>query len=289
MRIPFVIETINLTKIYKDGTLALNEVSFKSSAKVLTVLGRNGAGKTTLTRILSTQLLPTRGEAYINGYHVVKDAKKVREITTSIPQEARPIGMASPEEHLLMFLTAKGFSLHEAKELTRKTLKEVGLWEVRGKPSDELSGGMKRKIFVAMALASNSEVVLLDEPTVGLDPYSRTEVWSILKEMRSKIVLTTHYMEEAEELSEEVILLHKGRLIAKGSVKELLSKFEGKVRVEGIGNIQVGKLRISYVNKEEAVNYLGKYIVKPITLEDLFIVYAGEGLSDEEGLHNSLH
>jgi hypothetical protein len=87
-------------------------------------------------------------------------------------------------------------------------------------------------------------------------------------------------MEEAEELSDEVVLLHKGKLIAKGSVKELLSKFENKVRVEGIGDLLVGKLRISYVDREEAVKYLGKYIVKPITLEDLFIIYSGETLED---------
>jgi len=275
-----VIETINLSKVYKDGTVALDDVTFKFSGKVLTLLGRNGAGKTTLTRILSTQLLPTKGEVYVEGYDVVKEANRVRKIITSIPQEAQPIGMASPFEHLLMFLTAKGFSIKEAEENARKVLKEVGLWEVKDKPSDELSGGMKRKIFVAMALASNSEVVFLDEPTTGLDPYSRTEVWSVLKSMKSKIVLTTHYMEEAEELSEEVILLHKGKIIAKGAIPSLLEKFNGKVRVEGVGDIKVGRLRISYVDKEEAKNYIGKYVVKPITLEDLFIIYAGESLEE---------
>lgn len=276
-----MIETINLTKIYKDGTIALDNVTFTSNSKVLTLLGRNGAGKTTLTKVLSTQLLPTKGEAYIEGYEVVKDANKVRKIITSIPQEAHPVGMASPYEHLLMFLTAKGMSLKEAEKVSREALKEVGLWEVKDKPSDELSGGMKRKIFVAMALASNSEIVFLDEPTTGLDPYSRTEIWSVLKTMRSKIVLTTHYMEEAEELSDEVILLHKGKIIAKGSITSLLENLKDKVRVEGIGEITVGRLKISYVNKEDASKYVGKYVVKPVTLEDLFILYAGERLEEE--------
>ncbi|BFH72858.1 ABC transporter ATP-binding protein [Sulfurisphaera javensis] len=275
-----MIETINLTKIYKDGTVALDNISFSSNSRVLTLLGRNGAGKTTLTRILSTQLLPTRGEAYIEGYHIVKDANKVRKIITSIPQEAQPVGMASPYEHLIMFLTAKGNSLSEAERISRDVLKEVGLWESKDKPSDELSGGMKRKIFVAMALASNSEVVFLDEPTTGLDPYSRTEIWSILKTMKSKIVLTTHYMEEAEELSDDIILLHKGKIIAKGTIDSLLYKLKDKVRVEGVGDIKVGRLRISYVDKEDASKYLGKYVVKPITLEDLFILYTGESLEE---------
>ena len=275
-----MIEVINLTKRYKDGTVALDNLSFTTNVKNITILGRNGAGKTTLTRILSTQLLPTEGTARVEGFDVVKEAKKVRKIIASIPQEAQPYGMATPYEHLIMYLTARGVSMSEASEIARKTLKEIGLWEVKDKPADYLSGGMKRKIFVAMALASNAEVILLDEPTVGLDPYSRTEVWSILKESDSKLVLTTHYMEEAEELSDEVVLLHKGRLIAKGSVEDLLSKFKNKVRVEGIGDLTVGKLRIMYVDRDEAVNYVGKYVVKPVTLEDLFIIYSGEGLED---------
>ncbi|QGA68019.1 ABC transporter ATP-binding protein [Sulfolobus sp. E11-6] len=275
-----MLETINLTKIYKDGTIALDNLTFMANSRVVTLLGRNGAGKTTLTRILSTQLLPTSGIARVEGYDVVKDAKKVRKIIASIPQEAKPIGIASPMEHLVMYLTSRGLSFKEATEISRNALKEVGLWEAKDKPSDELSGGMKRKIFVAMALASNAELVLLDEPTTGLDPYSRLEVWSILKSIKSKILLTTHYMEEAEELSDEVILLHKGKLIAKGSIKELLAKFDNKVRVEGIGEYKIGRLRISYVDRNEASDYVGKYVIKPITLEDLFIIYGGESLED---------
>lgn len=275
-----MIEAINLTKIYKDGIKALDNLTFSSNARVVTLLGRNGAGKTTLTRILSTQLLPTSGLARVEGYDVVKDANKVRKMIASIPQEAKPVGIASPMEHLVMYLTARGFSFKDANEVSRKVLKEVGLWEVKDKPSDELSGGMKRKIFVAMALAANAEVVLLDEPTTGLDPYSRLEVWSILKSIKSKIVLTTHYMEEAQELSDEVILLNKGRLIAKGSIEELLSRFKDKVRVEGIGDIKIGRLRISYIDRDKATDFIGKYVIKPITLEDMFIIYGGESLED---------
>ncbi|AAK43268.1 ABC transporter ATP-binding protein [Saccharolobus solfataricus] len=275
-----MLETINLTKIYRDGTVALDNLTFSANTRVVTLLGRNGAGKTTLTRILSTQLLPTSGIARVEGYDVVKDARKVRKIIASIPQEAKSIGIASPMEHLIMYLTARGLSFKEATEISRSALKEVGLWEVRDKPSDELSGGMKRKIFVAMALASNAELVLLDEPTTGLDPYSRLEVWSVLKSIKSKILLTTHYMEEAEELSDEVILLHKGKLIAKGSIKELLTKFDNKVRIEGIGEYKIGRLRISYVDRNEASDYVGKYVIKPITLEDLFIIYGGESLEE---------
>ncbi len=273
-----MIEVFHLIKVYKGGVKALDDLTFSSSVKRLTLLGNNGAGKTTLVRILSTQLLPTSGIARVEGYDVVKDAKKLRKIISSIPQEAQPVGIASPFEHVVMYLTARGFSFKDAYESARKALKEVNLWEFKDKPADELSGGMKRKIFVAMALASNAEVIFLDEPTVGLDPLSRMEVWSIIKSIPSKVILTTHYMEEAEELSEEIVMLRKGKVILKGNLRELLSKFKDMVRVEGIGDLKVGLMNIMYVNREEAAKYVGKYPIKPVTLEDLFIIYAGENL-----------
>ncbi|MEM3863447.1 MAG: ABC transporter ATP-binding protein, partial [Metallosphaera sp.] len=144
-----MIDVNGLSKVYKDGTVALDSVSFSSSAKVLSVLGRNGAGKTTMMRILSTQLLPSSGSARILGIDVVKEAKKLRSLIVSIPQEAKPIGFASPLEHITMFLTARGMSISTSLEEARRALKEIGLWEVRDKPCDDLSGGMKRKVFVA--------------------------------------------------------------------------------------------------------------------------------------------
>lgn len=271
-----MIEVFQLTKIYKGGLRALDNLTFSSSVKRLTLLGNNGAGKTTLIRILSTQLLPTSGSARVEGYDAIKDAKKLRKIIASIPQESQPVGIATPFEHLIMYLTARGFSFHDASEVARKVLKEVGLWDFRDKPSDELSGGMKRKIFVAMALASDVEVIFLDEPTIGLDPFSRMEVWSMIKAIDSKIILTTHYMEEAQELSEEIVMLRKGKLILQSKVWELLEKFKNTVKVEGIGDIKVGLTRVMYISKEEAQKYVGKYSIKPITLEDLFIIYGGE-------------
>lgn len=273
-----MIEVFQLTKVYKGGVRALDNLTFNSSVKRLTLLGNNGAGKTTLIKILSTQLLPTSGSARVEGYDVVKDAKKLRRIIASIPQEAQPVGIATPFEHLVMYLTARGFSFSDASGVARKVLKDVGLWDFKDKPSDELSGGMKRKIFVAMALASNAEVIFLDEPTIGLDPLSRMEVWSMIKAIDSKIILTTHYMEEAEELSGEIVMLKKGKVILQGKVGELMEKFKNIVRVEGIGDIKVGLTKVMYVNKEEAQRYVGKYPIKPVTLEDLFIIYGGEML-----------
>ncbi|QKR00245.1 ABC transporter ATP-binding protein [Metallosphaera tengchongensis] len=271
-----MIEVEDLTKIYRDGTVALNGVTFSSYSKVLSVLGRNGAGKTTLMRILSTQLLPTKGVARILGLDVVKEDRRLRDLIVSIPQEAKPVGFASPLEHLTMFLTARGSSISNALEDSRRALKEIGLWEVKDKPCDDLSGGMKRKVFVAMALASNAELIFLDEPTTGLDPISRLEVWSVIRTIRSKVVLTTHYMEEAEELSQEIVMLGKGKVIAKGTKEELLAPLKGKVRVEGIGDRVIGRTQITYMDKESAREIVGKAVIKPVSLEDLFIINGEE-------------
>ncbi|BCU67170.1 multidrug ABC transporter ATP-binding protein [Sulfolobales archaeon HS-7] len=272
-----MIETFELTKRYDDGTIALNSLTMKLDSKISCLIGRNGAGKTTLTRILSTQLKPTSGKAVINGYDIERDRKTLRKKITSIPQEAKPMGIASPLEHVTMYLTAKGMSFRDAVREAKVALEAVGLGEVIDKPTDELSGGMKRKIFVAMAISSNTDVVFLDEPTTGLDPISRMEVWSAVREIRSKILLTTHYMEEAQELCGQIAILDRGKLRGLGTVNELLEPLKGKVRVEGMGDIIIGKTRLSYVDKTKASELLDKNVtLKPITLEDVFITMGVE-------------
>jgi ABC-2 type transport system ATP-binding protein len=140
-----------------------------------------------------------------------------------------------------------------------------------------MSGGMKRKMFVAIALASNADLVFLDEPTTGLDPLSRLEVWSAIKKLSGNVLLTTHYMEEAENLSERVYLQDSGHIIDRGTVKQLLSRFSGKVRVESQTEIsdsfRIGGLYIKYDDLENSESYIreGKN-VKKITLDDLFIM-----------------
>ena len=203
-----MIEVRDLTKRYGDGTVAIARLSLRLDRRITTVSGRNGAGKTTLIRILSTQLLPSSGTARIGELDVVKDVNLVRDMISSIPQDAKVLGIASPMDHVMMYLNARGLPPAEIDGLAEKALRELGLWHVRDKPAADLSGGMRRKIFTAMAIASKAEVIFLDEPTTGLDPISRIEVWSAIKKLRSSsIIITTHYMEEAKELSDEVVLL----------------------------------------------------------------------------------
>ena len=271
-----MIESSALKKQYSNGKYALKEVSFTLNKKITSIIGRNGAGKTTLLRILSTQLLPTSGSASINGYDIIKDAEKIRGITVSIPQESRPVYYRTTFDSVRLYLSARGMGVSDANKAALVAIKKVGLWGVRNNPSYELSGGMKRKMFVAMALAANADIVFLDEPTTALDPLSRLEVWSAIKELKGQVVLTTHYMEEAEALSDEVIMFEDGKILAQGEVKELLKPFKGMVRVESKKKTKsaykVGNTWISYVKKEKAESFVIEGdIIKPITLDDIFI------------------
>ncbi len=271
-----MIEVVGLTKRYGDGTVALNKVSFKLDKKITSIIGRNGAGKTTLMRILSTQLLPSSGRALINGIDVIKDPSAIRRIAVSIPQESKPIDYLTTMDDVRLYLSARGVGLRESRKATGMALKKVGLWSARDKVSYELSGGMKRKVFVAMAIAAEADIVFLDEPTTGLDPFSRVEVWSAIKAIKGQVILTTHYMEEAQALSEDVLMIDSGRIFAHAAVNHLLKPFSGLVRIESQrkrrSSYKVGTTWISYVKKGEAKSFVGQGdIIKPITLDDLFI------------------
>lgn len=271
-----MIETKNLTKKYSDGVLALNNVSFSADKRVTSIIGRNGAGKTTLLRILSTQLMPTSGGALVNGVDIIKHPDRIRTKIVSIPQEAAPIGVLTAFEQVKMYLVGRGFSFSSSTQEANRSLDDIGLKEFKHTPTDTLSGGMKRKVFVAMALASNADVVFLDEPTTGLDPLSRMEVWSAIRQIDSDIILTTHYMEEAQELSDEVILVETGNILEQGTVTNLLSRFDQLVRAETTKRcedcIKVANTYIRYIHKDKVREYVEKgFTVKSITLDDLFI------------------
>ncbi len=272
-----IIKAEKLVKRYKDGHLALDSLNIAINKKTTVIIGRNGAGKTTLMRILSTQLLPTSGKVSILGHDAVRNSENIRRKIASIPQEAEVLGFLTPQEHIEIYLAARGFPKEEISRKSEEALRLLGLLEFKDKSSDRLSGGMKRKIFVAMALASDAELVFLDEPTVGLDPISRMEVWSAVKKLKGRTVLTTHYMEEAKALGDEIILIDRGRAIMQGSAESLLRKSRGIMRIEGAGvgdrQYEMGGTKISYVDEKLALRYARKgYEVKQVDIEDLFIM-----------------
>lgn len=271
-----MIKITDLRKVYGDGTVALDGIDALIEQRITSVIGRNGAGKTTLMRILSTQLSPTSGNVAIDGLDVMKHTSEVRKKIASIPQEATTIGILTPIEHVTLYLLARNFSHKDAHRGALTALDDLGISEYANRPSDTLSGGTKRKVFVAMAIASNADIVFLDEPTTGLDPVSRMEVWSAIRKLDSNIIVTTHYMEEAEELAQEVYLVDRGKIIEKGDVKSLLSRFNGKLRAESHspmdGAIRISNTYVRYISEGEAKKYISMgCTIKRVTLDDIFI------------------
>ncbi|MCL4330071.1 MAG: ABC transporter ATP-binding protein [Candidatus Thermoplasmatota archaeon] len=276
-----MIEANGLKKIYRNGFQALKGIDLSLSDRVTSITGRNGAGKTTLVRILSTQLTLTSGKATINGFDVMQEARKIRKFIVSIPQEAAPVGIMTPAEMIKLYLVGRGLSLHDADTDARQAMEELDIISFRNTPTDMLSGGTKRKVFVAMAIAANADLVFLDEPTTGLDPIFRMEVWSAIRKLKGNIVLTTHYMEEARELSDLVVLIEGGRVLERGTVGELMKRFKGKVRVEGSRitdpDLTIGGISIKYVGMESAQKYVESgNMVRQVSLDDLFILHGVE-------------
>jgi ABC-2 type transport system ATP-binding protein len=214
----------DLTKVYGRGKQALSSVSFNLPTNgIFTLIGRNGAGKTTLTRILATLLEPTSGTAEIDGLDVMADAAKLRERIAVVPQEGRTVSWMNPTETVTAYMLWRGYGYGESKKRAAEALSKVGIEKYAKSQNRTLSGGIKRKVLVAMVLASEADVIFLDEPSTGLDPISRRELWSLLIELgRERFVfLTTHYLEEAEQVSDKIGILDGGRLLAIGTLDEL--------------------------------------------------------------------
>jgi ABC-2 type transport system ATP-binding protein len=216
----------NLTKVYpgSGGRRALDSISLRiPSSGIFSLIGMNGAGKTTLVRILATQLEPTSGNASIDGIDVVKEAKALRERIACVPQEARTVPWMTPKQTVLSYLMWRGIAHREASAKATEVLARVGLGEQENTLTRRISGGMKRKVLVATVLASDADIVFLDEPTTGLDPISRKELWSFLEGLAKDrfLILTTHYLEEAEQLATTIGVMHMGRMVGLGSLDEL--------------------------------------------------------------------
>jgi ABC-2 type transport system ATP-binding protein len=260
--------------------------------RVAALLGPNGAGKTTLIRILTTELMPHGGEAYVAGFDVVRHAGEVRRRIAVMPQDAKPITYMTPYEFVYSYLLLRGLSRLDARRAARDSLEELGLWEVRGTPIYQLSGGMARRVLVAAVLASNAEVVFLDEPTVGLDAVSRRVVWDSLRrysDSGASILLTTHYIDEAELISDAVFLIDNGVIVSRGSPRELVNSLPGKYVVEYPATtnydscVKVGDLCIAFVESLSEVRE-GALRVSHKSLEHYVLVTVkswGEGY--EEG------
>lgn len=224
----------NLSKAYRSGKQALDSINLEVPPnEVFCLLGPNGAGKTSLVRILATQLLPTSGEFQILGHDAVRSPERVREAMAIVPQEGRPGQDLNAWDYVYWYLRARGFDRREAAARAESTLTEMGMWEIRKTLAGRLSGGLRRRILISMAVATRPKILFLDEPTVGLDPEARVQTWDLIARLRSQstIILTTHMMEEAEALADRIGILVSGRLVEIGTARELGRRVRGSTKI----------------------------------------------------------
>ena len=219
-----MIQITNLTKKYKEK-IAVNNINLTiKEGELFALLGTNGAGKTTTIKMLSTLILPTEGEIKIAGYDIAKDSVKIKKIVNVSPQETAIAPNLTVKENLDFM--AGVYKIKNKNEKIDKLVKTFKLQEVLKQKAKTLSGGWQRKLSIAISLINDPKVLFLDEPTLGLDVLARRELWTVIESLKGKItiILTTHYMEEAESLSDRVGIMDKGKLIAVGTVKELMQK-----------------------------------------------------------------
>ena len=217
------IETKALTKKYKEKT-AVNALDITvAEGELFALLGVNGAGKTTTIRMLSCLSTPTSGEAAVLGHSVASEKAAVKAIIGISPQDTAVAENLTVKENLEFM--AKVHSTDKAKNAERvnKMIELFGMDEVKNQRAKTLSGGWKRKVSIAMALISEPKVLFLDEPTLGLDVLARRELWKVIRQLKGKItiILTTHYMEEAEELSDRIAIMINGKIAALGTLSEI--------------------------------------------------------------------
>ena len=220
------IEIRNLTKKYKDVT-AVDDLSLDiREGELFSLLGINGAGKTTTIKILTCLASQTSGEAMLLGKSITKEPGEVKRVIGISPQETAVAPNLTVLENLRLMCGAHGLSKAKAQEKTEELIQEFSLTEILNKRASRLSGGWQRRLSIAMALVGEPKILFLDEPTLGLDVIARSELWRTIRALKSKatIILTTHYMEEAESLSDRIGIMKGGRLIALGTADEIKAK-----------------------------------------------------------------
>lgn len=218
------IKAINLTKKYKDLTAVDNLNLQIEQGELFSLLGVNGAGKTTTIKMLSCLTKPTSGDALVGGSSIVDKEANVKSMIGVSPQETAVAPNLSVKENLELICGIHNFSKEKSKGKVQELSEQFGLESVLNKKAGKLSGGWQRRVSIAMALISEPQILFLDEPTLGLDVIARSELWDTIRSLKGKItiMLTTHYMEEAEALSDRIGIMKNGRLLALGTVWELM-------------------------------------------------------------------
>ena len=293
-----MIETKSITKVFsgkKWKVEALHEVDFRAeSGKVTALVGPNGAGKTTLLKIISTLILPTSGTAYVDGYDVVSQPNEVRKHLGLVTVSDRLLYYRlSGVENLLFYGALYDMGIKEAKRRAYELLDLVGLKEWADEPTMHYSTGMLRRLAIARSLMHDPDVILLDEPTIGVDVASARKVRQLVRKLSSErtIVLTSHFMHEIEELADVIYVLKSGRIVARGSPGEIIN-LAGRIveaRIDS-GSVKpaVERFIVRYENgsaiirgpKNIVEQFASEYYEIQPSLEDAYIALVGESEQD---------
>ncbi len=304
---PAAIVAKGLGKVYPGSRSVLPALADLSlevpSGGVYGLIGRNGAGKTTFVRIAATQLNPTSGEIRVLGHNVEGEERAIRARIACVPQESRPLYFLRVEEVIYTYLKMRGLPSADSRRRTNDVLEELSLTEYRRRLVSRLSGGLRRRTICAMVLASDADILFLDEPTTGLDPLARREVWEAIRRASREnrtILLTTHYLDEAEALSRRLALVERGRLMLEGSPADLRGRvrYPYRVTVQGrlaradlepygkVSDIEGGYLVFTGESEarelaRRALEAGARLTMGPVSLEDIFLDVVGRSIEEE--------
>jgi ABC-2 type transport system ATP-binding protein len=283
----------DLFKTYRDGTEANRGISLDvQCGEVVAIVGPNGAGKTTFLRQLTTELRPTTGSVSVFGVDALAKPQQAKRAMGITPQEAGVFDRLTVREHFELFARLKHLSKRDAVEASREIIAELELSGETNKSVGSLSGGQRRRILIGLALLGRPPLLVLDEPTTGLDPASRRAVWGVIRRavnVGTTVILSTHYMEEAERLSDRIAVIAAGRLIAFGTLDELLTRLDRSYRLSYRDPIDpLSDLRIRYcasfaqAQLHIARELLSEYSIARASLEDVYFTLTGEPFDKDE-------